>query len=159
MQLYAELQKMEKESGVVLPDSPTLRVGGEPLTAFAPAPPPGAACGAWIRPRAREELARLGCPGGEMSGRSTPGLPPLSRTRVEYKFDGLTLNLTYEGGVLVEAATRGNGEVGEAILAQVRTIRGVPLSIPLQGKLGGAGRGHHAPERRWKNITKRRRSR
>lgn len=54
---------------------------------------------------------------------------------MEYKLDGLTINLTYRGGQLVEAATRGNGEVGEAILPQVRTIRCVPLSIPYQGLL------------------------
>ena len=60
--------------------------------------------------------------------------PPL-RYAVEYKLDGLTINLTYRGGQLVEAATRGNGEVGEAILPQARTIRCVPLSIPYQGLL------------------------
>ena len=66
-------------------------------------------------------------------GRETP-LPPLQYA-VEYKLDGLTINLTYRGGQLVEAATRGNGEVGEAILPQARTIRCVPLSIPYQGLL------------------------
>ena len=54
---------------------------------------------------------------------------------VEYKFDGLTLNLTYRDGKLVQAATRGNGEVGEAILPQARTVRTVPLSIPYKGLL------------------------
>src|SRR5690606_12628878 len=49
---------------------------------------------------------------------------------LELKFDGLTLNLTYEEGELRQAATRGNGEVGEGILPQVRTIRSVPSSIP-----------------------------
>src|SRR5690606_14175072 len=50
----------------------------------------------------------------------------------ELKFDGLTLNLTYENGQLRQAATRGNGVVGEGILPQVRTIRSVPASIPYQ---------------------------
>ena len=54
---------------------------------------------------------------------------------MEYKLDGLTINLTYRGGQLIEAATRGNGEVGEAILPQVRTIRCVPLSISYRGLL------------------------
>lgn len=54
---------------------------------------------------------------------------------VEYKFDGLTLNLTYREGQLVQAATRGNGEVGEAILPQAKTVRAVPLTIPYQGLL------------------------
>ena len=49
---------------------------------------------------------------------------------LEYKFDGLTINLTYENGLLVTAATRGNGIVGESILPQVKTIRNIPLSIP-----------------------------
>lgn len=53
-------------------------------------------------------------------------LPPPEYT-VEYKYDGLTVNLTYENGALVLAATRGSGEVGEAILEQVKTIRTVPL--------------------------------
>ena len=54
---------------------------------------------------------------------------------MEYKFDGLTLNLTYREGQLVQAATRGNGEVGEAILPQAKTVRAVPLTIPYQGLL------------------------
>jgi DNA ligase (NAD+) len=56
-------------------------------------------------------------------------LPPLSFA-VELKFDGLSLNLTYEHGDLVQAATRGNGVIGESILAQVKTIRSIPLQIP-----------------------------
>ena len=66
-------------------------------------------------------------------GRETP-LPPL-RYAVEYKLDGLTINLTYENGQLVGAATRGNGIVGEEILPQVLTIRSVPLSIPFKGRM------------------------
>ena len=54
---------------------------------------------------------------------------------VEHKFDGLTINLTYENGQLVGAATRGNGIVGEEILPQVLTIRSVPLSIPFKGRM------------------------
>lgn len=50
------------------------------------------------------------------------GLPKNSYC-VEYKLDGLTVNLTYDGGRLIQAATRGNGEVGEAILPQAMTIR------------------------------------
>jgi DNA ligase (NAD+) len=49
---------------------------------------------------------------------------------VELKFDGLSLNLTYDGGQLVQASTRGTGEVGEGILPQVKTIRSIPLEIP-----------------------------
>ena len=52
---------------------------------------------------------------------------------MEYKFDGLTLNLTYDGGQLVQAATRGDGVRGEAILPQAKTIHSVPRTIPYRG--------------------------
>ena len=54
---------------------------------------------------------------------------------MEYKLDGLTLNLTYDGGRLVQAATRGNGEVGEGILPQAQTIRCIPHEIPFKGRM------------------------
>lgn len=136
-QKYNELSRLEKESGIVLPDSPTVRVGAEPLSSFAPHRHISRLWSmdkvqskeellAWME-RTQKLHAQL------CDGRETP-LPPL-RYAVEYKLDGLTINLTYRGGQLVEAATRGNGEVGEAILPQVRTIRCVPLSIPYQGLL------------------------
>lgn len=136
-QKYNELSRLEKESGIVLPDSPTVRVGAEPLSSFAPHRHISRLWSmdkvqskeellAWLE-RTQKLHAQL------CDGRETP-LPPL-KYAVEYKLDGLTINLTYRGGQLVEAATRGNGEVGEAILPQVRTIRCVPLSIPYQGLL------------------------
>lgn len=136
-QKYNELSRLEKESGIVLPDSPTVRVGAEPLSSFAPHRHINRLWSmdkvqskeellAWLE-RTQKLHAQL------CDGRETP-LPPL-RYAVEYKLDGLTINLTYRGGQLVEAATRGNGEVGEAILPQARTIRCVPLSIPHQGLL------------------------
>src|SRR5690606_6274875 len=71
---------------------------------------------------------------------ATP-LPPLSYV-MELKFDGLTLNLTYENGTLVQAATRGNGQIGESILPQVKTIRSIPLSLPFaDGTLEVQGEG------------------
>lgn len=128
--LYNQLQKMEKEQGTILPDSPSLRVGGEPLAAF----------------RQHRHVSRLWSMDKAQSPeelnawferteklRSQDASLPAPTYGVEYKFDGLTLNLTYDHGVLIEAATRGNGEVGEAILPQARTVRGVPLSIPWQG--------------------------
>ena len=60
-------------------------------------------------------------------------VPPLFG--LEYKFDGLTVNLTYQNGVLVQGATRGNGVTGEAILPQIRTIRSVPLTIPFKWRM------------------------
>lgn len=136
-QKYNELSRLEKESGIVLPDSPTVRVGAEPLSSFAPHRHISRLWSmdkvqskeellAWLE-RTQKLHAQL------CDGRETP-LPPL-KYAVEYKLDGLTINLTYRGGQLVEAATRGNGEVGEAILPQARTIRCVPLSIPYQGLL------------------------
>ena len=126
--LYDELVLLEQESGVTLPDSPTHRVGGEILKGFEPHThitrlwsmdkvQSIAALEEWID---RTE---------KLTGQTE--LPYF----VEYKFDGLTLNLTYEGGQLTQAATRGNGVTGEAILPQARTIHAVPLTIPYQGLL------------------------
>ena len=130
--LYDRLKRLEKETGVVLPDSPTHRVGGEPLSSFAPH---RHLSRLWSMDKAQsfDELDswfdRVEKLHAELGVRT-----PLSYG-IEYKFDGLTLNLTYENGVLTQAATRGNGEVGEAVLPQARTIRDVPLRIPWQGTL------------------------
>ncbi len=126
--MYDELVQLEKASGVTLPDSPTHRVGAEALTAFEPHTHISRlwsmdkvqsidALDEWIK---RTE---------KLAGRTD------LQYYVEYKFDGLTLNLTYRDGVLVQAATRGNGITGEAILPQARTIRTVPLTIPYHGLL------------------------
>lgn len=128
---------LEKESGVVLPDSPSVRVGAEPLASFESHRHISRLWSmdkvqskeelfAWIQ-RVEKQHAQLN------DGREIL-LPPLSYA-VEYKLDGLTINLTYQDGQLVQAATRGNGEVGEGILAQARTIRCVPLTIPYKGLL------------------------
>lgn len=136
-QKFNELSKLEKESGVVLPDSPSVRVGAEPLAAFASH---RHLHRLWSmdKVQSKEELkawlSRTEKLHEQLSdGRETP-LPPLSYA-VEYKLDGLTINLTYRDGLLVQAATRGNGEVGEGILPQARTIRCVPLTIPYKGLL------------------------
>jgi len=60
---------------------------------------------------------------------------------VEYKFDGLTINLRYDGGFLVSAATRGDGYTGEVITAQVKAIKSVPLSISYKGLIEVQGEG------------------
>ncbi len=140
--LYDELTRLEADTGERLSDSPTRRVGGAPLAAFA----------------AHRHLSRLWSLGKaqnpqelvdwasrseklrEAANARGQDLPPL-RYAIEYKFDGLTLNLTYDGGKLVQAATRGNGEVGEAILAQVRTIAGIPSRIPFTGRMEVRGEG------------------
>lgn len=130
--LYDRLVKMEKETGVRLPDSPTHRVGGAPLTGFEPH---RHISRLWSMDKAQSfEDLNAWFDRVEKLRAQEENLPPLSYG-IEYKFDGLTLNLTYEKGLLTQAATRGNGEVGEAILPQARTVHGVPLSIPYQGEL------------------------
>lgn len=130
--LYNQLLKMEKETGTVLPDSPSQRVGGEPLSAFRQH---RHITRLWSMDKAQsEEELNAWFDRTEKLWSQDASLPKLTYG-VEYKFDGLTLNLTYEGGVLTQAATRGNGEVGEAILPQAKTVKNVPLSIPFQGKI------------------------
>ncbi len=130
--LYNQLLKMEQETGIVLPDSPSHRVGGEPLKGFEEH---RHISRLWSMDKAQsqEELSQWFDRTEKLHAQES-GLPPLEYG-IEYKFDGLTLNLTYENGKLVQAATRGNGEVGEAILPQAKTVMGVPLSIPWQGKI------------------------
>ena len=127
-QLYDELKSLEAETGVVMPDSPTVHVGGETLKGFEEHTHISRlwsmdkvqsleALDAWI---ARTE---------KLAGRKN------LQYFVEYKFDGLTLNLAYEGGNLIQAATRGDGIKGEAILPQAKTIHSIPRQIPYKGLL------------------------
>ena len=105
-QLYDELKSLEAETGVVMPDSPTVHVGGETLKGFEEHTHISRlwsmdkvqsleALDAWI---ARTE---------KLAGRKN------LQYFVEYKFDGLTLNLTYDNGNLIQAATRGHPAAGE----------------------------------------------
>ena len=130
--LYNQLLAMEKETGTVLPDSPTHRVGGAPLAAFTQH---RHITRLWSMDKAQsEDELNAWFDRTEKLWAQDGTLPPL-RYGVEYKFDGLTLNLTYENGIMTQAATRGDGEVGEAILPQARTVKGVPLSIPWKGRI------------------------
>ena len=74
--------------------------------------------------------------------------PPVEYA-AELKFDGLAINLRYEHGVLVQAATRGDGETGEDVTQNIRTIGQIPLRLHGRGAAGarGARRGLHAPRR------------
>ena len=130
--LYDKLVALEKSTGVVLPDSPTRRVGGKPLSKFEQVRHLGRLY-SLDKCKTREEL------GAWMDKLSVAGKMP--RVSVEYKFDGLTINLTYRGGELVQAATRGDGVTGEVVTEQVKTIRSVPLSIPYKGVLEVQGEG------------------
>lgn len=130
--LYDKLVALEKSTGVVLPDSPTRRVGGKPLSKFEQVRHLGRLY-SLDKCKMREEL------GAWMDKLRVAGKMP--RVSVEYKFDGLTINLTYRGGELVQAATRGDGVTGEVVTEQVKTIRSVPLSIPYKGVLEVQGEG------------------
>lgn len=131
--LYDQLVALERETGEVLPDSPTLRVGGDILAGFEPHRHRSRL---WSLDKAqtKEELTAWHTRALKLINEYNANHPddplPLPTFVLELKFDGLTLNLTYENGELVQAATRGNGVVGEGILAQVRTIRSVPARIP-----------------------------
>lgn len=130
--LYDELVALEKETGVVLPDSPTIRVGDKPLSKFEQVVHRGKLF-SLDKCQSKQEMRAW------LDKLSVGGKMPLCS--VEYKFDGLTINLTYENGVLTCAATRGNGEIGEEVTLQVRTIKSVPLSIPYQGIIEVQGEG------------------
>lgn len=141
--LYRELVLLEQSQGRVLEDSPTRLVGGEPVSAF----------------EQTRHLARLYSMNKAQSieelyawqARVLKAIEEYNQTAaqpvsapqytVEYKYDGLTINLTYDSGELVMAATRGNGEIGEIILPQVKTIRSIPVYIPFKGKMEVQGEG------------------
>ena len=132
--LYDELTALEAQTGVRLPDSPTHRVGGAVLSGFEPHTH---IARLWSMGKAQSEDALIDWANrakrlwSDAAGEDAPNYAYV----VEHKFDGLTVNLTYERGVLVGAATRGNGVTGEEILPQAQTIRSIPLSIPFQGRM------------------------
>ena len=130
-ELYDELLRLEEQSGIILPDSPTQRVGGDPLPCFEPHTHIHRL---WSldKVRTREDLIDWGRRVERLA--ESQHLPKV-KYALEYKFDGLTINLTYEGGRLITGATRGNGIVGEDITPQIKTIRTVPLTIPFKGKM------------------------
>ena len=130
-ELYDELLRLEEQSGIILPASPTQRVGGDPLPCFEPHTHIHRL---WSldKVRTREDLIDWGRRVERIA--ESQHLPKV-KYALEYKFDGLTINLTYEGGRLITGATRGNGIVGEDITPQIKTIRTVPLTIPFKGKM------------------------
>lgn len=130
-ELYDELLRLEEQSGIILPDSPTQRVGGDPLPCFEPHTHIHRL---WSldKVRTREDLIDWG---RRVERLAESQHFPRVKYALEYKFDGLTINLTYEGGRLMTGATRGNGIVGEDITPQIKTIRTVPLTIPFKGKM------------------------
>lgn len=123
--LYDELKRLEETTGEVAFNSPTRRVGGEPISGF----------------KKHKHIKRLysldKCLTTEelfnfynKAVKAYNGEPEFT---VEYKYDGLTISLTYENGKFVRATTRGNGEIGEDVTAQVLTIKTFPLEIKYKG--------------------------
>ena len=131
--LYDTLVALEKQTGTVLPDSPTRRVGGEPLKSFEPHTHIKKLysldkCNSFDELRSWFEKLK-----------NTLGYAP--KCTLEYKLDGLTICITYRDGNMSCAATRGNGETGENVTEQVTTIRSVPLKIPFKGVTEVQGEG------------------
>ena len=126
--LYDELRRLEEMSGEVYPDSPTRRVGGEPIKGFEKHTHI-ARLFSLDKAVSMDELNAFLTRVQKLSGGKH------SDYTVEYKFDGLTVCLTYDKGEFVRATTRGNGTVGEDVTAQVLTIRSFPLKIAYQGTL------------------------
>ena len=118
-QMYDELQALEKETGTVLANSPTAKVGYEAVDQL---------------PKEEHESPML-------SLDKTKDREVLREfigdheTLLSWKLDGLTVVLTYENGELAKAVTRGNGVVGEVVTNNARVFRNIPLKIPYTGRL------------------------
>ncbi|MCM1394531.1 MAG: NAD-dependent DNA ligase LigA [Corallococcus sp.] len=130
--LYDQLVQLEKQTGIVLPDSPTRRVGGEPLKNFAQ----------HIHKKRLYSLDKVQSFGelSEWVQKVNKAVGEVEFT-VELKYDGLTINVTYQNGAFVGASTRGNGIVGEDVTEQVKTVKTVPLTIPFDGECELQGEG------------------
>ena len=153
--VFAQLQSLEAQyPDLITPDSITQRVGGAVMASLASVrhavpmlsirtetdtTPAGAEnFEQQVRNYLATEQRRTELPATDARYRAEPLCPealavlagaPLECV-AELKFDGLAMGLRYEGGVLVQAATRGDGEVGEDVTHNIRTIRQIPLSLP-----------------------------
>ena len=119
--LYSKLLELEKQTEYVRNDSPSNKVGGDVLDGFE---------------KVKHEFnlfsldkAQTFAEIVEWNTRNKKIHNFDETYSVEYKFDGLSISLVYDDGSLIQAATRGNGSIGEDVTAQVKTIRTVPLSI------------------------------
>ena len=130
--LINELKKVEAEHpDLITPDSPTQRVGGKPREGFVKArhsSPMLSLDNAYSEEELRDWERRV----HELTGRSDV------EYMCELKLDGMSLALRYNGGQLERGITRGDGNEGEDVTANVRTVRSIPLSIPKE-KLKKAG--------------------
>ncbi|MCQ4925706.1 NAD-dependent DNA ligase LigA [Tissierella carlieri] len=141
--LYDELVRLERETGIIYPYSPTQRVGGELVDKFEKHIHLGKL---WSLDKSQNEGELISWDNRVRKAIKEYNLSnedklPNPKYIVEYKFDGLTINLTYKDGLLVQGATRGNGIIGEAILPQLKTIKSVPLKIEFKGTMEVQGEG------------------
>ncbi len=117
--LYDELEALERETGIVMAQSPTRNVGYEVLS----------------------ELPKEAHPAPMLSLDKTKEVGALQdwladqQGVLSWKIDGLTVVLTYRDGQLFKAVTRGNGEIGEVVTANARVFRNLPMEIPFKGEL------------------------
>lgn len=141
--IYDKLVNLENETGTVLSYSPTTRVGGSILDKFVKHTHLGRL---YSMDKAQGDDALLAWYNRIEKFVSDYNLVNINKLPepefiVELKFDGLTINLTYENKNLIMASTRGNGIIGEEILEQVKTIYSVPLRINYAGKIEVQGEG------------------
>jgi DNA ligase (NAD+) len=127
--LFRELQALETDyPELATPDSPTRRVGGKPLDGFTPV----RHAVAMLSIRTETDTEASGAQAFDARVRKELGLteadPPVDYA-AELKFDGFAINLRYEHGVLMQAATRGDGETGEDVTQNIRTVRMIPLRL------------------------------
>lgn len=118
-QLYEELEKLERDTGMVLAGSPTVRVGYEVLSALPKETHPSPMLSLDKTKETDQLVSWLGSKEGLLS----------------WKMDGLTIVLAYEDGKLVKAVTRGNGQVGEVITNNAKVFKNIPLEIPCKSHL------------------------
>ncbi len=129
--LYDELLKLEHELGIVLPDSPTKRVGGNLSKGFA----------SFKHKQRLYSLDKSKTKEGiqEWFDKMTREGGKDVEVSLEYKYDGLTLNLSYSHGRLIRATTRGDGVEGEVVTEQALTLDGVLKEIPFKGEIDISG--------------------
>ena len=117
--LYDELVSLEEETGIVLANSPTVNVGYEAVEEL---------------PKEAHEFPMLSLGKTKDRGELVDWLQGQEGI-LSWKLDGLTVVLTYRGGKLEKAVTRGNGEIGEVVTNNARTFKNLPLQIAFKGEL------------------------
>ncbi|HDZ85639.1 MAG TPA: NAD-dependent DNA ligase LigA [Candidatus Moranbacteria bacterium] len=125
-QLYKKLKDLEEQHNFILPDSPTQRVGAPPLEKF-------------VRIKHKEPMLSLGNVFSKdevrlFNKRTKKALKTKENITytVEPKYDGLAIELTYKDGFLVKASTRGDGNYGEDVTQNIKTINEIPLKLEIE---------------------------